>query len=572
MFRHDYPYTDFHELNLDWFLNKFNSLLTEWDKMTDQWGGDLKEALERILHDWIESGYLPSFLNNLVIVNDYGATGDGETDDTEAINRCLSENPNATIFFKKGVYCISDTLHSYGEYGAQCLFFGSAQIKWTGAVNSTSVMLHVHNQLESISDNESRPIIYGGTFNANNKAGMCIKADKFHQIIDSTKCINFIDTAIHLDGYNQGAVSQQAIINNVMILHNADMPEWSEGDTVGILVESADNMFSNVNINRCRRSFYIKYNGNFFTNCHTTTQYKTKPVALNDSYGFYYESQDGTGAQGAIITNHYFDGHKACFYFPLTVSSRNIVVSDSQYFFNDNEITGNKDVAHFAQGGRAFFDVTNFNILPGHKCQFLDYYYAGAESDYWSLCNNFNLKPDYHSNDVNDIVAMQNLVTPDNNKPKYIIAATQSIPANTFWRVGVIMTSYNSRGRLEQYEVIITNRTYSFFRAIVAYNHRTNAWVIIDHNEWAVDGDAGRLEISFGNNLSLYEIDGYTKYIIPIYLSGYNGAATPPDTNAHCLVRPITGISKVYLKNTPAIPVIETEVNATPLRYTALHS
>ena len=53
-----YPYTDFHEMNLDWFLSKFQSLLDDWDGVESDFG-DIKDAW-LITRHWIEE-----YFNNL---------------------------------------------------------------------------------------------------------------------------------------------------------------------------------------------------------------------------------------------------------------------------------------------------------------------------------------------------------------------------------------------------------------------------------------------------------------------------------------------------------------------------
>ena len=41
-----YPYTDFHELNLDWFLGKFKELVEEWNSTKEEWNS---------LHDFVQN-------------------------------------------------------------------------------------------------------------------------------------------------------------------------------------------------------------------------------------------------------------------------------------------------------------------------------------------------------------------------------------------------------------------------------------------------------------------------------------------------------------------------------------
>jgi hypothetical protein len=56
---------------------------------------------------------------NFINVKDYGAVGDGQQDDTDAIRRAIQENINQhkTLFFPKGTYLISDSLDWRGADG-----------------------------------------------------------------------------------------------------------------------------------------------------------------------------------------------------------------------------------------------------------------------------------------------------------------------------------------------------------------------------------------------------------------------------------------------------------------------
>ena len=160
---HDYPYTNAHEMNLDWILAKVKELMGEVDtfKVVNSitWGGlhnPSKEYAAWTIVDTPEhNGYIsikpvpvgvtidnPDYWvlvadysalyadiqnrivnaennidalqtksNNLGFANvkDYGATGNGSDDDTEAINAALNASTN--VYFPAGTYKISNTLY-----------------------------------------------------------------------------------------------------------------------------------------------------------------------------------------------------------------------------------------------------------------------------------------------------------------------------------------------------------------------------------------------------------------------------------------------------------------------------
>lgn len=87
LFEHHYPYTDFHELNLDWFLKKFVKLVEDWENfyntITSEWDAtkhdwldlynfvhdyfdnlDLQKEVDEVFRKLIESGEINQLLRN----------------------------------------------------------------------------------------------------------------------------------------------------------------------------------------------------------------------------------------------------------------------------------------------------------------------------------------------------------------------------------------------------------------------------------------------------------------------------------------------------------------------------
>ena len=101
---------------------------------------------------------LQSRLDSYAVVTDFGATGDGVTDDTAAINRALFQlycreatsdqnpQPRRSLFFPAGKYLISDTIKVppyallYGEGAESSILYFSAAT-WTSTVSYQSGVL-----------------------------------------------------------------------------------------------------------------------------------------------------------------------------------------------------------------------------------------------------------------------------------------------------------------------------------------------------------------------------------------------------------------------------------------------
>lgn len=134
-----FPYTNFHDINLDWIIKK------------------LKE---------IEAGESGSFtgLFNIRNVKDFGAVGNGLTDDTQAFKDAIADIPETggTIYIPCGEYLISDTIilgngtsatasdynniNIIGESGTinshAAVKTGGTILKWTGSASGSVIEVH----------------------------------------------------------------------------------------------------------------------------------------------------------------------------------------------------------------------------------------------------------------------------------------------------------------------------------------------------------------------------------------------------------------------------------------------
>lgn len=108
-FFHEYPYSNLHELNLDWFLSQFKSLVSDWENfhntITSEWDAtkndwkdlynyvhdyfdnlDVQEEIDKKLDQYVEDGTLSAIVNKMVNakfydVADISIAGQVVTDD-----------------------------------------------------------------------------------------------------------------------------------------------------------------------------------------------------------------------------------------------------------------------------------------------------------------------------------------------------------------------------------------------------------------------------------------------------------------------------------------------------------
>ena len=208
-------------------------------------------------------------LRQTVSVMDFGAVGDGTTDDTAAIQNALTaNNGNISIYFPRGVYIITSTIlipqnHATKMYGDG--FNGQevtnpvqgTVIKWAGTSNGTMFSSNV-----SGGANTSSLIIRDMRFDGNNIAsiGMIIGADSAHPQFEYFENIQFrnfafngTDAVLDLSGgsYSKYGVADSNFVN-VLIDGGARALRVSSqqlnfyGGSIGakdgsILVELGDN-------------------------------------------------------------------------------------------------------------------------------------------------------------------------------------------------------------------------------------------------------------------------------------------------------------------------------------------
>ena len=245
--------------------------------------------------------------NKLIVVEDYGAIGDGTTDCTQAIQDAIDANPNATINFKGGTYIISDTIFMDGDINGQCLDLNGSIIKWAGADGSAwaegnatifkddsdgiyafpYVMFAISRR--AASGKGTQPTIKNGTLDADYKANICIQNVSYVPVIQGLRIQNFQYAGIlngTLDGatYNNGVqtstsgLSTQARISDCYFTRGGDM---AERFAMAMLFTYPDNQVSNCVTNRTKYAMTMRNGGNSVSNCHFTIQYDTNP-ALSD--------------------------------------------------------------------------------------------------------------------------------------------------------------------------------------------------------------------------------------------------------------------------------------------------
>lgn len=113
----NFPYSNFHEINLDWMITTMKALKERVDYVTVDVDAFIAQVLAEVSPEKIteivdqyfaDHPEMYQYLNLYVTPQDYGAVADGVTDDTQAVQQAL--NSGADVYFPKGTYAVTSLL------------------------------------------------------------------------------------------------------------------------------------------------------------------------------------------------------------------------------------------------------------------------------------------------------------------------------------------------------------------------------------------------------------------------------------------------------------------------------
>ena len=246
----------------------------------------------------------------------YGVVGDGVTDDLEAIQNIIDNNPGKTIYFPKGVYGITNKI-----------VFKRA--------NSTlvNILLDKNAVIKNISENVIDTLFeigYDYTAGEHNRFDFPCSSEIVGGTLDATNCLNAIKVfplyrlltlrnIQILNVSNVGILSDYGVNNSVEVgnlkIEDCYIQGTSSNATssIGIVIRSTDNEILNTNIDRTNKAILCSGWSNLFSNVHVTAMFTTGYTMqeINNTIGFDFEDSNSLNTLIHCYNDTYATGFKS---------------------------------------------------------------------------------------------------------------------------------------------------------------------------------------------------------------------------------------------------------------------
>ena len=185
---------------------------------------------------------------DVVNVKDFGAKGDGVTDDTEAIARAFANIESKTLFFPAGVYLISSLSPKANftmDKGAVLKFSGENKAETFIVISQDNLSIGCVNV-----DFDNKEIVHGFSIDGNNN-----NIDEIHVYNLSSEEV--LTVGVHVTGNNNS-------INNLFIDDFINKGYWNDSSPQGLTLNGSatGNTFDNIESHNARSTVVNNSTGN----------------------------------------------------------------------------------------------------------------------------------------------------------------------------------------------------------------------------------------------------------------------------------------------------------------------
>lgn len=312
---------------------------------------DMQYKGHNVMTDANLSYYMPT-------VKEYGAKGDGVTDDTAAIQKAIDSNANGAIAFPPGTYLVSDTLKINQRSALQ--FYG-AKIQATKAMAALfyTDSPNFESSLKAIS------LIGDGAtiFDLNGLASVGVRASGI--FMDKVLLNDLPSNAIgiKIDGISK--------IGSIIIRNSSQLGDVT--GTIGVQLNTSDTRIDHLNTVNIETGIEDNIGSNFITDFHPWSVAKPEE---NNTVGLRAKG-DGT-----YVTNFYADTCAKC----VEIVGKALVVINTMtafwnaYDYNDQANSPVPYIFYFkdAPAGYTGSNVVLTNVLDIHSAG------VRGQFNYWS--------------------------------------------------------------------------------------------------------------------------------------------------------------------------------------------
>lgn len=205
--------------------------------------------------------------SGIVSVKDYGAKGDGITDDTAAIQTTIDNNPGKTIYFPDGEYLISASIvTSSTDTDKSILNLGNATIKASESFQSATYMIELGGKggpSYGWSGAPHRSGIVGGRINGNKVAYGGIHITHMdNAFLDSIYIESIQQIGISVEEPSEKCNSSAADLRQVFVTGSGIK------GSVGIKLDGCDNKLTHIKVFAFETGMEINGGGDYINICH----------------------------------------------------------------------------------------------------------------------------------------------------------------------------------------------------------------------------------------------------------------------------------------------------------------
>ena len=281
---------------------------------------DFQQMLDDKLDEMVEDGTFDTIIENVMqeyldshiiyTPEAFGAKGDGQTDDTAAINSMFNIVRRGVVAFRANhKYLISDTVVIRG--GSETLNVILGSLEYIGGQNDDKPMIKF---LKTTGGNIK---LYGGELDCNRLAGIGIQNyDCFACVIDGVTIVKYRNVAImngapELLDVEGGLHSVQLTVANCTASNYNFSDDHTAVKGIGLYLIHPEANIVNCNFNVCEVGVKLVKGGNYISNCHFTLT-SEKPTQQSDlAYDFIQVCPQYSGTNEVnIFDTCYFNGYK----------------------------------------------------------------------------------------------------------------------------------------------------------------------------------------------------------------------------------------------------------------------